>query len=125
MGLGALQQRDVANVVDQIAMAMRMRQHEELHGEFGVHHPAGAVLDVEHARGYRVRGMDPLAHGHYLAGQRASVALGAEHPGAYGIEAGCQIDASGAETRASQRLVLPGPRGVAATTALIALERCD
>jgi hypothetical protein len=60
---GALQQGNVAHVVYQHRMGRGVREHEVLHGEFGVEHAAGAVLDVELVGRHALRGTHARTHG--------------------------------------------------------------
>src|SRR5207253_1446106 len=62
-GLRTLQQGDVADVGNELAVRRRLRQHQELHGELDVDHAAGAVLDVEAIALDGTRGAHLLAHG--------------------------------------------------------------
>ena len=67
---GALQQGDVADVGNQFGVRRGLRQHEVLHREFGIHHAAGAVLEVEGAGLDRPRCAHLLAHGDDFGTQR-------------------------------------------------------
>ncbi len=59
---GHLQERDVSQVGGQIAAAVRVREHQELHRELDVDHAAAVVLEVEQAAGVRMRGVQLFAH---------------------------------------------------------------
>ena len=98
-------------------------EDERLHRELDVDHAAGAVLDVEAAGPDRMRGAHLLAHRPHFVEQRLQVARRGEHGAAHRLEARRQPLDAGAPARARQRLVLPGPRRVAAAAGLVVLER--
>jgi len=120
--LRALQQTDVAQVLHQFGVRARLRQHQELHGELGVHHAALAVLDVEAAGRHRVCGAHALAHADDFLRQRGRVAFGGDDGAAHGVEALAQRAAAEHEARTRHGLVLPGPGGVAAAPLLVVGE---
>ena len=61
--LGALQQGDIAFVVQQLGVVFGVRQHQILHGKFAIDHAARAVLEIKKTGGHFVRGLHALAHG--------------------------------------------------------------
>ena len=88
-------------------------QHGRLHRELGVHHSAGLCL-TSNRRPHRMRGAHPVAHRPHLGAQRGDVARrGARNSRRTASKRGPSA-ATGAEARPCQRLVLPGPGGVAA-----------
>ena len=87
--------------------------------------PPGAVLDVEAAGRHRARGAHLLAHGADLFAQRLRVARRREHGAPRGLEARRDGRRAGGKARPRQRLVLPGPGGVAAAAGLVGLEGGD
>ena len=100
-------------------------EHQGLHREFGVHHAARAVLDVEPAGAHRARCAHSRAHLQHLAPEGGGVARGGQHLGPHGVEAGRQRGVAGAKPGPGQGLMLPGPGGVAAAPDLVALEGGD
>jgi len=141
--LGPLQQCDVANVVGQIGVLRRGRQHQKLHRKFGIDHAARRVLDVElfcmwrrtdranrdGFRGYAggrnagisgwMRGADLFAHGDDFVLQRGDIARRHDDAAANGFKALAQQVVAQHETRPRHGLVFPGPGGVAAALLLV------
>ena len=85
--LGALEQRDVAEVVLQAGMRAAVREHQVLHRELDVHQAALAVLRVDALVALRMRVAHLLAHRRDLLAQRLGVALGLDHGAPRGLEA--------------------------------------
>ena len=71
--LGALEQSNIAHVIDQLRVSAGVGQYQVLHHEFDIDHAAGAVLDIKnlrfgfvagaHALARRRRQSIPLVHG--------------------------------------------------------------
>ena len=108
--LGATQQRDVADVVEQLGPIGAVAEDERLHRELDVHHAARAVLDVEAAGLDRMRRAHLLAHRPHFAEQRLQIGGAATRCGAPPRSAAPALDAG--HQRAASAPVLPGPRRV-------------
>ncbi len=83
------------------------------------------MLDVEQAAGVAVAVGHFLPHGEDFSAQRVRIAPGGEHGGADGLEARADGQIARAAARPGERLMFPGPRGVAAAAALVAVEGLD
>jgi hypothetical protein len=68
-------------------MRRGMGEHQILHRELGVHHAAGAVLDVEQAGLHRPGGAHLVAHRLHRLRQRCVVARCGQHVAAHRLEA--------------------------------------
>lgn len=121
-GLGGMQQGDVAAVGLQGLVLGGVGEHQQLHRELGVHHAAGAVLHIEAAFGHGARLAYLFPHGPHFFAQGIGLARSAEHAAAHPLKARCQRGHTGAPAGAGDRLVFPGPGGVAAPAQLVALK---
>ena len=117
--LGTLQQRDVAHVAHQFRMACGIRQHQVLHGKFGIHHAARAVFHIKLPVARAVGRAHALAHGHNLRTQRCRVSRRGDHSLSHRIKPRLQGSTAQNKARPRHRLVFPGPCRVAAALLLV------
>src|SRR5207302_2839423 len=103
------EERDVAEIAEQVKVLARVREHETLHHELDVDHAARVVLQVEKPARVGMRGVELLAHGADLGGERARLARTREDRFADALEGGAHGGVARAITRARERLVLPYP----------------
>ena len=77
--VGALQQGDVAAILEHAGVLGAVHQHQVLRDEFGIDHAAGAVLEVEQARFFGMCLAHTLAHGDDFVPQAGGITRGGEY----------------------------------------------
>ena len=120
--VGALEQGDVAAVLQHVGVLGAVQQYQVLRDEFGVDHAAGAVFEVEDACFFSVGLAHALAHGDDFVLQAGCIARCGEDLFADAVEQLMQARAAEAAAGAGHGLMFPDPGGVAAALQLVVFK---
>src|SRR5260221_5641820 len=121
---GELQQGDVAAVGGELGTGMRVSEHEHLNDEFDVDPAPAVVLEVEQPALVRVALEELFAHRQHVTAQFRLVARHPQDRAPLLLEPGSNGRLARAESRARERLMLPGP-GRFALVAAKGVDRTD